>query len=48
MKEPDRFTSVTVADALRIRLCGRIHKLIFEQNKFSHWQKHRCGHIRKT
>jgi hypothetical protein len=39
----DIVVGVTVVEADGFRLCGRNHKLIFEQNKFSHWQKRRCG-----
>ena len=46
--EPSRFISVTVAEADGFRLYGRNHKLIFEQNKFSHARKQVCGYTNKT
>lgn len=37
--EPSRFISVTAADALRMRLCGRNHESLFEEKNFSHARK---------
>jgi hypothetical protein len=47
-ESPDIVFGVTVAEADGFRLCGRNHKLIFEQNKFSHARKQVCGYTKKT